>query len=133
MKYLAKLRKLRVLTQFELGNAIGIDANSIARYEQGRVKPSLEYTRRLASFLGVPVDTLLNGPAEEDFTVTLKYVKTLEGVDEEMNMNGITLSIAEDGFVGVSGGKRLESYDDVEKVVESVRKKLAFGFEHRVK
>jgi hypothetical protein len=63
--------------------------------------------------------------------VTLKYVKTLEGVNEEMNTNGISLLISDDGFVGVSGGKKLEAREDIDAVVNEVRRKLTFGFEHK--
>jgi transcriptional regulator with XRE-family HTH domain len=131
MKRLICLRLERRLTQSALGEKIGVDGNTISRYERNVIKPSLEMLQKLAYFFNVPVDELLNGPTVEEFRVTLKYVKTLEGVDEEMNMNGIALTIAEDGFVGVSGGKKLENYEDIEKVVEVVRKRLTFGFEHR--
>jgi transcriptional regulator with XRE-family HTH domain len=131
MQELAKLRKKRGLSQTGLGEALCLDGNSISRYERGVVKPSIEIANKIANFFDIAVDELLNGPTVEEFRVTLKYVKTLEGVDEEMNMNGIALTIAEDGFVGVSGGKKFENYEDIEKVVEVVRKRLTFGFEHR--
>jgi transcriptional regulator with XRE-family HTH domain len=121
------------LTQGELAEALGVHELTIRRWESNKAlpQPRVSDLKKLAEILKVTEAELLNGPAEEEFKVTLKYVKTLEGVDEDMNMNGITLSIAEDGFVGVSGGKRLESYEDIEKVIENVRKKLTFGFEHR--
>jgi hypothetical protein len=35
--------------------------------------------------------------------------------------------------VGVSGGKKLESYEDIEMIVEEIRRYLTFGFEHKDK
>jgi hypothetical protein len=81
--------------------------------------------------LGCSEAELLNGPVVDEFKVTLKYVKTLEGVNEEMNTNGISLLISDDGFVGVSGGRKLEVPEDIERVVNEVRRKLTFGFEHK--
>jgi transcriptional regulator with XRE-family HTH domain len=103
----------------------------VCRWESGLRESRVSDIKKLCEILGVTEAELLNGPVVEEFRVTLKYVKTLEGVDEEMNMNGIALTIAEDGYVGVSGGKKFENYEDIEKVVEIVRKRLTFGFEHR--
>jgi hypothetical protein len=87
--------------------------------------------KKLCEVLNVSEAELLNGPAPDGFKVTLKFVKTLEGVNEEMNTNGIALLIADDGFVGVSGGKKLEVIEDIDAVVNEVRRKLTFGFEHK--
>jgi transcriptional regulator with XRE-family HTH domain len=93
------------MTQEHLASLVGVSRITLARWEVGKREPEVSKIKKLSEALGVSEAELLNGPTEEKFTVTLKYVKTLEGVNEEMNMNGITLSIAEDGFVGVSAGK----------------------------
>jgi transcriptional regulator with XRE-family HTH domain len=131
VKGLSVLRKQKKLTQSALAKIFGVELNTVWKWENTRMSPSLDVIQKLADFFNVSVDELLNGPQEQAFTVTLKYTKTLEGVNEEMNMNGISLTIADDGFVGVSGGKKLESLEDIERVVNEVRRKLVFGFEHR--
>jgi transcriptional regulator with XRE-family HTH domain len=133
MNGLFKLRKQKGLSQMDLALAIGVDNNSISRYERGIVKPTIEMAQKFAAFFNVSVDELLNGPTAEIFRVTLKFVKTLEGVNEEMQTNGIVLHMAQDGFVGVSGGKKLESHEDIELIIEEIRHYLTFGFENRDK
>jgi transcriptional regulator with XRE-family HTH domain len=128
---LANFLERKGLTQQALADELDIPRNTVWRWVNGKATPSAEMLQKLAYFFNVPVDELLNGPVVVEFRVTLKYVKTLEGVDEEMNMNGIALTIAEDGFVGVSGGKKFENYEDIERVVEVIRKRLTFGFEHK--
>jgi transcriptional regulator with XRE-family HTH domain len=110
---------------------LGVSIPTLARWERGAFQPRASDIKKLCEVLGVSEAELLNGPQEQAFTVTIKYVKTLEGVNEEMNTNGISLTIADDGFVGVSGGKKLESLEDIERVVGEVRRKLTFGFEHK--
>jgi hypothetical protein len=45
--------------------------------------------------------------------------------------DGISLLISDDGFVGVSGGRKLETPEDIDLVVSEVRRKLTFGYEHK--
>jgi transcriptional regulator with XRE-family HTH domain len=115
----------------KLADILDVNLNTVWRWKSGQNLPSLDIQRAICERYGCTMDELLNGPREEAFTVTLKYVKTLEGVNEEMNTNGISLLIADDGFVGVSGGRKLETMEDIERVVGEVRRKLTFGFEHR--
>ena len=126
-----KYREKAGLSQTELGQRIGVSINSVLRWEKNYREPRASDIRKLCEALNVTESELLNGPSQEEFKVTLKYVKTLDGVDEEMNMNGISLTIADDGFVGVSGGKKFESYEDIDEVMQEIRHKLTFGFKHR--
>jgi transcriptional regulator with XRE-family HTH domain len=104
---------------------------TIIRYESGEREPRASDIKKLCEVLNVTEAELLNGPAANEFRVTLKYVKTLEGVNEEMNTDGISLLISDDGFVGVSGGRKLETPEDIDLVVSEVRRKLTFGYEHK--
>jgi transcriptional regulator with XRE-family HTH domain len=131
MKGLAILRKKKNLTQTGLAKKFGVEMNTVWKWENSIAAPSVDVIQRLAEFFGVSVDELLNGPGEDSFKVTIEFVKTLEGVNKEMNMNGIALTIADDGFVGVCGGKKFDNQDDIEAVVAEVRRKLTFGFEHK--
>ena len=58
---LAMLRRIRGnITQAELGEAIGVTANTVYRWEKGDVKPKLEVwqVKKLCKFLGITVDQL---------------------------------------------------------------------------
>jgi transcriptional regulator with XRE-family HTH domain len=53
-----RYRRLRRLTQQELGEAIGSDKSYIGKLETSDQEPSLELLRRLAKALGVPASIL---------------------------------------------------------------------------
>lgn len=53
-------RKLKGLSQDQLGEAVGIDAKSISRIERGRFYPSLETLGFIASALKVAPSLLLS-------------------------------------------------------------------------
>lgn len=58
-----KLRDLRTakgLTQEELGEAVGVKALQIWRWETGEFKPQLEQLKRLAEYFHVSADFLLD-------------------------------------------------------------------------
>lgn len=57
-----KIRKAREetgLTQREVAKAINLPQSTIAKYETGKLEPSLETLGQLADFYGVSVDWLL--------------------------------------------------------------------------
>lgn len=57
---LAMLRFVRQCTQAELAEAIGVSANTVARWEQGISKPSLSprQVKDLCNALGITLDQL---------------------------------------------------------------------------
>ena len=55
---LKAIRKMCGMTQTELAAASGIHRITIAKYEAGKVDPTLESAKRLAKALGVTVDAL---------------------------------------------------------------------------
>lgn len=60
---LAKMRKAHGLTQAKLSELSGVPRVSIARYETGRVSPSVKILERLAVALGVKMDDLVDRKA----------------------------------------------------------------------
>jgi DNA-binding XRE family transcriptional regulator len=58
---LSMLRRIRGnVTQAQLGEAIGVTANTVYRWEKGDVKPRLEVwqVKKLCKFLGIRVEQL---------------------------------------------------------------------------
>ena len=53
------LRKDKGMTQSALATAAGINRITIAKYETGRIKPTLESAHKIASALDCTVDDLL--------------------------------------------------------------------------
>ena len=54
-----KLREERGLTQFQLGEKIGLAESTISLYESGKREPNLETLQLFADFFGKSVDQLL--------------------------------------------------------------------------
>lgn len=57
---LRDLRQQRGMTQKELGNTLGVSAQMIAQYENGKRKPKLGTLQQIAASLNVPTDYFLN-------------------------------------------------------------------------
>jgi transcriptional regulator with XRE-family HTH domain len=62
MKWLASLRKAKGITQKKLAIAMGVENNTVWKWEHGYVKPSMNTVQKLADFFGVSLNVLLNGP-----------------------------------------------------------------------
>lgn len=60
---LKEIRKAKGMTQAQLAKAAKIHRITIAKYEAGRVDPTLYSAEKLASALGVTVDELIDKKA----------------------------------------------------------------------
>ena len=60
---LAKVRKEKGFTQRKLSAKSGVPRVSIARYETGKVSPTVRVLTRLANALGVQIDELVDRKA----------------------------------------------------------------------
>lgn len=60
MSKLKKLREERNMTQKTLGDAVGITATSISRYEIGKRKLSVDMAKKIAAVLGIGWTELYN-------------------------------------------------------------------------
>lgn len=59
MNRIKELRKKKEINQKDLGDVIGVAANSISQYESGSREPSIEILNKLADFFNVSIDYLL--------------------------------------------------------------------------
>lgn len=62
-KRLAELRKAANLNQSELARRAGLTSQAVCQLENGKRRPLLETSRKLAAVLGVTVDELMSDPA----------------------------------------------------------------------
>ena len=58
-KNIKDLRKAHNETQAELGEAIGVEHNTISTYESGRSQPDLDLLKKIAARYGYPIDQLI--------------------------------------------------------------------------
>jgi len=56
---LARLRRLRHLSQQEVGAALGVDRGTVSRWERGEIAVSLERLAQLSIVYDVPLASLL--------------------------------------------------------------------------
>lgn len=86
MKFLRAAREKVGLSQKNLATKLGVDENTVWRWEAGRAQPSVDLEKQIAELLGVTVDELLRGPAEETREFTLIYDREGELRMEVLNM-----------------------------------------------
>ena len=87
MKGLYYVRKRLRLTQSELGERVGIDSNTISRYERGQLGATNKTTLKIAQKLGVSVDDLLNEPQSKEWRIEVVFRK-----EEDWEMNTVDMS-----------------------------------------
>ena len=75
-----ELRQKNNLTLKELGQKVGMAANTISRYETGKREPKLETWKKLADFFGVSVP-YLQGYAEINIPNDLKFDSKQDAID----------------------------------------------------
>ena len=86
MKGLRWIRERRGLTLQQIEDLTGISFNTISRYERGVISPNTDTALKIAQALGVTVDELLNGSANQEFEV-----KIIMGVKNLPNATGIEI------------------------------------------
>lgn len=86
MKFLRAAREKVGLSQKNLATKLGVDENTVWRWEAGRAQPSVDLGKQIAELLGVTVDELLRGPAEETREFTLIYDREGDLRMEVLNM-----------------------------------------------
>lgn len=75
---LKEIRKAKGYTQKELAEIVGVDTSSISKYEKGVAEPSYVVLKKLASALGVSIDSFSDVEIETDDTEQeiLEYLRT---------------------------------------------------------
>jgi transcriptional regulator with XRE-family HTH domain len=90
-KRLKELRQKKKISQTELGKIVGLHFTHISRYERGLSQPTAGKLRKLAEFLGVTVDYLIEGKISEvaesnlgdkDLLKMFKEIETFEEKDK---------------------------------------------------
>lgn len=77
---IAKLKKLKKMSQVELAEKTGISRDAISKYERGDVMPSIEYAKRIADVLGVSLDYLVSDSDQEEVldNEAIKRIKEIQ-------------------------------------------------------
>lgn len=129
MKWLKFFRDKSGLSLNKLADLIGVQMNTVWRWESGRATPSAEMVQNLANALGVSETELLNGPVSKNWEIRIKLAK--EGVIEVSSLgNSAELSVGDIGMaITVSGS--YDIWEDEAKfeaqIIADLRKKRIAG------
>jgi len=83
-KKLLELRKLRSLSQSELGKKVGVHKNVLGKYERDEVKPSIEIATNLANELEVSLDYLVGNTDMNIAPDLLDKIVSLQGLEKDI-------------------------------------------------
>jgi HTH-type transcriptional regulator, competence development regulator len=103
---IAKLRKEKGLSQYELADRLGFSRGKLSNYEQGSRQPDYDTLKKIADYFDVSIDHLL-GREEKG--------KTKEDSLEEVNNLVKEYGIEQFGFFDIEKWKDL-SQEDIEEI-----------------
>lgn len=87
MKFLRMTREKLGISQKSLAQKLGVDENTVWRWEAGRSQPSVDLGRQIADALGVSVDDLLNGPRSKEWRIEVVFRR-----EEDWEMHTVDMS-----------------------------------------
>ncbi len=119
-----RIRKVKNLTQKQLGERCGIQESNIRKYELGGANPKLETQIKIAAALGVPVSQLND---------SLGWLKEPEykPLEKRLEQIGYTLGCNDDGYLWINypDGTLEVSTDDLSALEKDTDSYLQFKLE----
>ena len=132
--YLKAFRQRAKLTQPELAYAIGVQTQTVWRWEHGEREPSLDVIKKLCEILCCTESELFNGLLDNKIELVISW--NWEDVKkEEMNIgeNKFKLILGEDGQIGINGIGMLTSHDSIDEFLGRIRKQLEVALDAQVR
>lgn len=127
-KRLRTLRKKAGLTQEELAGLIDVSIMTVRRWEWGERNPRLDENKRLAQALHVSEAELLNGPEPKEIRITLHYSEMPKEGEINMNGNEFDLYMSANGNLGIRGGAKFASLEDIDSFIARAKEQLVEAF-----
>lgn len=118
----------------KLSEMIGVQLNTIWRWESERASPSVDTAKVLANILGITESELLNGPSTDNWELkVLVNKKGVETVDMTTSKSSAVLNVSDDAMaITLSAGYELWEDDaKFEKLIEDLRRKRTIGLRTR--
>lgn len=81
-----RIKKIRIelsLTQKDLGKLCNVGQVQIARYENGKTKPTEKILKRLSKGLNMPVEYFNSNTSPSETRLDMEYYKLKKVIDEE--------------------------------------------------
>lgn len=82
-KFIKELRKEKNMTQKELAEKLGVTANAVGNWENGRRMPDYSLLNDLCSILDTNINELLSGERLKENNYKIKYDENLENILKE--------------------------------------------------
>ena len=87
MKFLKAIREKAGLSQKKLAKKLGVDENSVWRWEAGRAYPPVDLGKQIAALVGVSVDALLYSPKSKEWRIEVVFRR-----EEDWEMHTVDMS-----------------------------------------
>ena len=127
-------RKKAKLTQRELAKALGVQFQTVWRWEHGEREPSLDILKKLCEILGITESELLNGPSDDKVELVVSWDwSEMKNGEISMDANKFKLILGEDGKVGLHGAGMITSRDAIEEFLGRVRNELEIALDAQIK
>lgn len=118
----------------KLSEMIGVQLNTIWRWESERASPSVDMAKILANIFHITESELLNGPSNENWELrVLVNKKGVETVDMTTSKSSAVLNMSDDTMaIMLSAGYELWEDDaKFEELIEDLRRKRKIGLRTR--
>lgn len=96
-KFIAKNRKAKKLTQYELGELLGVTDRSISNWENGKNMPDLSLFKPLCDILGITINELMSGEKikNDEYNEKLEenIINTIDYIDKKNITNNTNKNI----------------------------------------
>ena len=137
MQWLKYYREKSGLSMSRLSEMIGVQLNTIWRWENEKASPSVEIAKTLAKIFGITESELLNGPIEKNWELRLVMRKAGDPQKGVMDMTTSESNAAlyiEDNKMAVMLSADYTLWEDdakFEELIEQLRRKRALGLKSR--
>ena len=92
-KFIAKMRKLKELTQEELAEKLGITKNAVSKWERGLCLMDMSLLKPLSEILGVSINEILAGEKIEEKDIEKKSEENIIKLTELVNLKSMKYGI----------------------------------------
>ena len=92
-KFIAKNRKLKKLTQYELAEKLGVSDRTISNWENGKNMPDLSLFKPLCNILGITINELMSGEVIADKEYGEKLEENIINTIDYVNKKNINTSV----------------------------------------
>ena len=137
MQWLKYYREKSGLSMSKLSEMIGVQLNTIWRWENEKASPSVEIAKTLAKIFGITESELLNGPIEKNWELRLVMRKAGDPQKGVMDMTTSESNAAlyiEDNKMAVMLSADYTLWEDdakFEELIEQLRRKRVLGLKSR--